>query len=71
MSSASRKVFVLGAGFTKAFFPGAPLMMDDYGLDSLLDKFQEFELARRILKLELERDQKKAGQVNMERLMTR
>jgi hypothetical protein len=33
MTSHPRKVFVLGAGFTKAFLPQAPLLTDDYEVD--------------------------------------
>jgi hypothetical protein len=30
-------VFVLGAGFTKGFFPNAPLLVDNYDVRGLLD----------------------------------
>lgn len=30
LAAQERRVFVLGAGFTKAFFPAAPLVTDDY-----------------------------------------
>jgi len=63
-------VFVLGAGFTRAFVQSAPLMVADYGGIEVLESFkgQEFERARRILELELEEHK---GQVDIERLMTR
>ncbi len=65
----SSEVFVLGAGFTHAFFPDAPLMVDDYDSSNLLDKFKDFPIARQILQVEINRNQN--GQINIERLMTR
>lgn len=65
----SREVFVLGAGFTKAFLPNAPLMVDDYEGDILASKFEEFPYASRIL--DWERSRNIDGQINIERLMTR
>lgn len=62
------KVFVLGAGFTRAFAPRAPLVEDDYGLEALLDRFRGFETARRILELERASPTRL---INIERLMTR
>jgi hypothetical protein len=62
-------VFVLGAGFTKAFLPNAPLLTDDYNGDELADKFRGFQYAARIL--ELERSANQNGYINLERLMTR
>lgn len=63
-------VFVLGAGFTKAFLPAAPLMVDDYGGKELLGAFggSEFSEARKILELEL---QASNGKINLERILTR
>jgi hypothetical protein len=69
MSSVSRTVFVLGAGFTKAFLSDAPLLEDDYDINSLVSKYKNFDLAHRILELEKERGEN--GRVNVERLMTR
>src|SRR5436309_1212806 len=40
-----KPVFVLGAGFTRAFLPGAPLLRDRYHIDSLLDTFKRFPRA--------------------------
>ena len=65
----SREVFVLGAGFTKAFLPHAPLMVDDYEGDKLASKFLNFPYASRVLDWERSRNDK--GEINIERLMTR
>src|SRR5262249_16987335 len=64
-------VFVLGAGFTKAFLPNAPLLEDDYGGDSLLEEFKGdgFRYARIILEEEMKLCG--GGRINVERLMTR
>jgi SIR2-like domain len=75
-------VFVLGAGFTRAFNPTAPLIVGDYGVQSggsqlgLLDKFRAFPRVTAILEEalddpNLEPDAKQKGYVNLERLMTR
>ncbi len=69
MTSHPQTVFVLGAGFTKAFLPDAPLMTDDYNGDALADNFKSFTYASHIL--ELERARNKHGHINLERLMTR
>lgn len=69
MSLSQRIVFVLGAGFTKAFAPKAPLMVDHYDVDSILKEFADFQHARRILELELNKNSD--GKINIERLMTR
>jgi hypothetical protein len=38
-----RLVFVLGAGFTKAFVPQAPLLVvEDYQIPLLRERFQHF-----------------------------
>jgi hypothetical protein len=63
-----KRVFVLGAGFTRAFLPRAPLMVDDYDAPSLAQKFKDFEHASRILDWERARESDK---LNIERLMTR
>jgi hypothetical protein len=65
-------VFVLGAGFTKAFFPEAPLLTDPYPLNNLLEKYSEeqFPHAHRILTLEIKRSNA-TGRFDLERLMTR
>jgi len=63
-----RSVFILGAGFTRAFLPTAPLITDDYGGADLVEKFKGFDHASRVLDLELSRAN---GQIDIERLMTR
>jgi len=61
-------VFVLGAGFTRAFFPKAPLLTDNYD-GELLVKFDKLPHARHIL--ELEQSKNTEGKINIERLLTR
>lgn len=63
-----RKVFILGAGFTKAFIDNAPLMVDEFGITELANRFQTFPHASRVI--EAERDLNN-GLINIERLMTR
>ena len=65
----SNTVFVLGAGFTKAFLPNAPLLVDAYGCDALLKEFDSFPTAKAILEREV--DEKKGGLLDLERAMTR
>ena len=62
-------VFVLGAGFTRAFLPQAPLLIDDYGADSILSKFENLPHIKRIV--DLEKAKNKYGLMDIERLMTR
>jgi hypothetical protein len=62
-----RTVAVLGAGFTRAFVPSAPLLIDDYGVSQLLDAFKAFPHAVRVLQSSLKPD----GRVNIEDLLTR
>lgn len=69
MDLGPRIVFVLGAGFTRAFLPQAPLLTDDYDGDALTEKFKNFHHASRILGLE--RSKNLNGYINVERLMTR
>lgn len=64
-----RTVFVLGAGFTRAFLPDAPLLVDDFDGDELLAKYSAFPHASRVLRQEL--DSKPKGKIDLERLMTR
>lgn len=66
---AEREVFVLGAGFTRAFVPGAPLLVDRYEMEPLVKMFRQFSKASWIL--EHEQKQAPPGRVNIERLMTR
>ncbi len=62
-------VFVLGAGFTRAFLPGAPLLTDDYGGADLARRLQGYPHARRILLQEMARHGD--GRLNIEHLLTR
>jgi hypothetical protein len=64
-----KTVFVLGAGFTRAFLPRAPLLTDDYGAADLVRRLQGYPNARRILLQELARNGD--GRLNIERLLTR
>ncbi len=72
-SSPQRIVIVMGAGFTRAFLPQAPLLMDNYGIeDGLTNKYQHLSYARDILRNELKRGRQHGeGYVDLERLMTR
>ena len=67
-SSGTKRVFVLGAGFTRAFLPEAPLMVDDYDGSHLLAKFHGFKYANQVLDWEIS---KQGTNINIERLMTR
>jgi hypothetical protein len=62
-------VFVLGAGFTRAFVPKAPLLVDDYGILDLRKRFESFPHAAAILDDALA--EYPDGRVDIERLMTR
>jgi len=78
-------VFVLGAGFTKAFLPEAPLTTDNYDEDGRLsERFQGGGYAGRLLGLEKKRtaherdphglkreNLTQSGWINLERLMSR
>lgn len=64
----SKTVFVLGAGFTKAFAREAPLMIDDYGAPELANKFVGFKHASKILdRMRNKYDDK----IDIEQMMTR
>ena len=67
--SSADTVFVLGAGFTRAFAPESPLMVDDFGNDDMAEKIRGLPHASRAL--EQERRRNHNGLVNIERLMTR
>jgi hypothetical protein len=67
----SGTVFVLGAGFTKAFLPKAPLLIDDYGGEELKRKFASFPEPLGVLEIELTHPDHPPGWINLERLMTR
>lgn len=64
------EVLVLGAGFTHAFFPSAPLLTDQYPLD--LSGLQSPFLDR-VVGAERERSERQGGPgaLNLERLLTR
>lgn len=64
----AKRVFILGAGFTHAFLPKAPLMVDEYDAPLLAEKFRDFKHANRVLDWEQNRE---GGKINIERLMTR
>jgi hypothetical protein len=65
----SRTVFVLGAGFTRAFVPSSPLLRDNYSIPDLREQFAAFSTAKRILDEALAEDGD--GRIDLERLMTR
>lgn len=69
MGNTGQTVFVLGAGFTRAFLPRAPLLTDDYGGADLARRLQGYPHARRILLQEMARHGD--GRLNIERLLTR
>ena len=63
------KVFVLGAGFTRSFAPGAPLLVDDFGVPTLRTKFAAFTHAAAILDDAIAA--REDGRVDIEALLTR
>ena len=67
--SPPRHVFVTGAGFTRAFVPDAPLLVDDFDNDNLVESVRGLPLASELL--EAERNRHRDGFINIERLMTR
>ena len=69
MSQPVKTVFVLGAGFTKAFLPDAPLLIDHYELDSLSPKYAHCDLAKAVIDGDLNRS--RDGKIDIERLLTR
>ena len=62
-------VFVLGAGFTRAFVPQAPLLVDDYGALGLRQRFASFPYAKAVLDNALADGF--GGRIDLERLLTR
>jgi hypothetical protein len=64
-----RAVYVLGAGFTKAFLPDAPLRVDEFGGNSLEEMFATFPVALELIRLERSRNE--GGKIDIERLMSR
>ncbi|MEZ6136980.1 MAG: SIR2 family protein [Pirellulaceae bacterium] len=67
----SNTVFVLGAGFTKAFLPDAPVLVDDFEGERLANQYAAFTYESAILQEELRSHDHQPGQLNLERLMTR
>ena len=71
----SKTVIVLGAGFTRAFVPKAPLLVDDYGADELVEEIKPLKYASSILDAELKLANAGASGtgrlIDLERLMTR
>lgn len=63
------RVFVTGAGFTRALVPNAPLLIDDFDNDGLADRVRGLPNASRLL--EWERSRHSTGHIDIERLMTR
>ena len=62
-------VFVTGAGFTQAFVPDAPLLVDDFDNDALVEKVIGLPAASKMLEDERRFDER--GFINIERLMSR
>ena len=56
-------MFVTGAGFTRAFVPDAPLLVDDFDNDGLVDRVRGLPNASRLL--EWERNQHPDGFINI------
>ena len=72
-STAKRTVFVLGAGFTRAFIDKAVLLTDHHEIHHLIKKYpkDQYPYAHEILELEAERQKANQGRLDIERLMTR
>ena len=64
-----RRVYVTGAGFTRAFVPRAPLLVGDFENDRLVDAVRSLPAASEVL--EAERNRHPEGFIDIERLMTR
>lgn len=69
MSDSPRHVYVTGAGFTRAFVPDAPLLVDDFDNNLLVRKVSGLPKASELL--EAERNRHHEGFIDIERLMTR
>ncbi len=65
----STTVYVLGAGFTKAFLPDAPLLKDHYDTAQLAETFERFSYSSRLI--DLERNRLGDGRIDIERLLSR
>lgn len=68
MDNTVKQIYIFGAGFTKAFCPNAPLLVDDFGTYDLIEKYANFPIAQQILKLEHKKGNSK---INIEQLLTR
>ena len=66
----ARQVFVLGAGFTRAFYAGAPLVQDSFDVAEIRERIRGLPLANMILEAELAMFQD-GNTINIERLLTR
>lgn len=53
-------MLVLGAGFTKAFLPDAPLLVDKYNIIPLLEKYNFKEVVAEVIRLQTEREAQSA-----------
>ncbi len=72
MSQSLKTVFVLSAGFTRAFLPDAPLLEDGFKLDDLLNNFGISEQAKQLLQhiFENEAESSTNGRINIEPLVS-
>jgi hypothetical protein len=64
----SNTVLVLGAGFTRAIVPSAPLVKGDYGVLDLCERFGHFSFAKQVLD---DAQLDTLGTVDLEQLLTR
>ena len=69
MIEKSRTVYVLGAGFTKAFLPDAPLLKDYYDMAQLAERFDRSIYAGGLI--DLERNRLGDGRIDIEHLLSR
>lgn len=69
MAAPGKTVYVLGAGFTRAFVPSAPLLVDYFDVPELIDLFGALESAEAVLQSALA--ERGDGKVDLEKLMTR
>ncbi len=63
------RVFVTGAGFTRALVPNSPLLVDDFGNDAIAERVHCLPDASRLF--QWERNQHTEGRIDIERLMSR
>lgn len=68
----TKHVLVLGAGFTRAFYKEAPLVLHDYGAKELSQRCRDaLPYAKILLDEEMRSDPERLGRINIESLMTR